>query len=293
VEAPPEFVEPLTHIFYRYGQGGVSVESPAQFNPDEGELPPIPTKVLIRSFIPIDEHSDERKANIEVAIRLVNHLYPIGDLQEREVSDEDWESNWKRFFHPIRIGKGMLICPTWREYCPDGKLVVYLDPGMAFGTGHHPTTRMCMELLEKVVQVGDKVLDLGCGSGILSITAAKLGAKTCVGLEIDSNAVKVAMENSVVNDTTESISIYTGTLPHVDVPSKHFDITVANISSKVIIDLAEPLTKSVKKGGRLVLSGILQDALPSLFESLEVFNVKVNQVVTDGDWAALIATQEQ
>tara|TARA_A100001037_G_scaffold255638_1_gene241362 strand:+ start:2884 stop:3786 length:903 start_codon:yes stop_codon:yes gene_type:complete len=291
VEAPPEFVEPLTHIFYRYGQGGVSVESPAEYNPDEGELPPVPEKVLIRSFIPADKLSAEIKANIEVGVRLVNHLCPIGDLQEREVSEEDWESNWKEFFHPIRVGRTMLICPTWRDHDMDGKSVIYLDPGMAFGTGHHPTTRMCMELLEEVVHVGDKVLDLGCGSGILSITAAKLGAANCIGIEVDPNAVKVAVENCLVNDVSEVTSIYTGTLPHHDAPPGHFDIVAANISAKVIMELIVPLTEILTREGKMVLSGILQDSLADLRDSLNTVKVNVDQVLKDGDWVAVLASR--
>ena len=207
VDAPPEFVEPLSHIFYKYGDGGVSVESKAGFNPDEGEKPPISDTMTIRTYIRMDENAVERRGNIEVGVKLVNHLHPIEPLREREVEEEDWESNWKEHFHPIRVGNRLVICPTWRVY--ETKLddvLIVLDPGMAFGTGHHPTTRMCMELIEKTVEGGESVLDLGCGSGILSITAVKMGAKSSTGLEIESNSVVVSEDNCKVNDVSDNIS---------------------------------------------------------------------------------------
>ena len=173
----------------------------------------------------------------------------------------------------------------------DGKSVIYLDPGMAFGTGHHPTTRMSMELLEEVVHVGDKVLDLGCGSGILSITAAKLGAANCVGIEVDPNAVKVAVENCLVNDVSEVTNIYAGTLPHHDVPPGHFDIVAANISAKVIMELVVPLTEILTREGKMVLSGVLQDSLADLRDSLDSVKVNVDQVLKDGDWVAVLASR--
>ena len=162
VEAPPEFVEPLSHIFYRYGHGGVSVESPAGFNPDEGEFPPVPATLTIRTYIPMDEAARERKGNIEVGVKLVSHLYPLEPLIEREIEEEDWESSWKEFFHPLRIGKRIVVCPTWRKFSSGiDDVLVLLDPGMAFGTGHHPTTRMCLELIERIVEGGERVIDLG------------------------------------------------------------------------------------------------------------------------------------
>ena len=177
VDVPPEFVEPISHIFYKYGYGGVSIESPADFNPDEGEVAPVPETFSVRTYIPKDDSTDERRANIEIGVKLINHLHPIEPLKETEIKDEDWETNWKQYFHPIRVGRKLVICPTWQEHASlRDDVIIFLDPGMAFGTGHHPTTRMCMELLEDTIVGGEKIIDLGCGSGILSVTAVKLGA---------------------------------------------------------------------------------------------------------------------
>ena len=186
IETPPEYVEPLSEIFYRYGEGGVAVEQPGGFNPDEGEEPPVPDRVTVKTYIPKDPTTDRRRAQIDVGVRLVAHLAPVSELRERPVSEDDWRDNWKEFFHVLRVGRRVVICPTWRKHDPEpDDVIVHLDPGMAFGTGHHPTTRMCIEIIERIMPQGARVLDLGCGSAILSIAARKLGAERVVGFEID------------------------------------------------------------------------------------------------------------
>ena len=190
VDTPPEYVEPLSEVFHRYGEGGVAVEQPGGFNPDEGESPRVPDRVTVKAYLPLDHTTDHRRAQIDVGVRLVGHLAPLSELRERVVTQDEWENSWKDFFDVLRVGSRIVVCPTWREHSPlAGDVIVRLDPGMAFGTGHHPTTRMCLEAIERILTPGDTVLDLGCGSGILTIAAAKLGAGKVVGLEIDPKAV--------------------------------------------------------------------------------------------------------
>ena len=292
VDVPPEFVEPISHIFYRYGYGGVSIESPADFNPDEGEKAPVPETLSVRTYIPKDASTDERRANIEIGVKLINHIHPIAPLREREIEDEDWETNWKQYFHPIRVGKKLVICPTWQKYDSlFGDVIIHLDPGMAFGTGHHPTTRMCMELLEGTIAGGEKIIDLGCGSGILSVTAVKLGAGSSLGLEIELNAVKVAEENCVLNGVDEAITVLNETLPNNRYSEKDFDLALANISAKVIIELAEHLTKGLRTGGKLILSGVLESDLEDVRDVFYRLGVVFHEVITDGDWTAVLATK--
>ena len=293
VDVPPEFVEPISHIFYRYGYGGVSIESPADFNPDEGEKAPVPETLSVRTYIPKDASTDERRANIEIGVKLINHIHPIGPLREREIKDEDWETNWKQYFHPIRVGKKLVICPTWQKYDSLlGDVLIHLDPGMAFGTGHHPTTRMCMELLEETIAGGEKIIDLGCGSGILSVTAVKLGAGSSLGLEIELNAVKVAEENCVLNGVDEAITVLNETLPNNRYSEEDFDLALANISAKVIIELAEHLTRGLRTGGKLILSGVLESDLEDVRDVLYRLGVVFHEVITDGDWTAVLATKK-
>ena len=293
VDVPPEFVEPISHIFYKYGCGGVSIESPADFNPDEGEVAPVPETFSVRTYIPKDDSTDERRANIEIGVKLINHLHPIEPLKETEIKDEDWETNWKQYFHPIRVGRKLVICPTWQEHASlRDDVIIFLDPGMAFGTGHHPTTRMCMELLEDTIVGGEKIIDLGCGSGILSVTAVKLGALSSIGFEIESNASKVAKENCVLNGVDESVEVFNSTLPDYRYSEGVFDLALANISAKVIIELADHLTKGLRSGGKLILSGVLENALEDVRDVFEPLGVVFEKVMTDSDWTAVLATKK-
>lgn len=293
VDVPPEFVEPISHIFYKYGYGGVSIESPADFNPDEGEVAPVPETFSVRTYIPKDDSTDERRANIEIGVKLINHLHPIEPLKETEIKDEDWETNWKQYFHPIRVGRKLVICPTWQEHASlRDDVIIFLDPGMAFGTGHHPTTRMCMELLEETIVGGEKIIDLGCGSGILSVTAVKLGALSSIGFEIESNASKVAKENCVLNGVDESVEVFNSTLPDYRYSEGDFDLALANISAKVIIELADHLTKGLRSGGKLILSGVLENALEDVRDVFKPLGVVFEKVMTDSDWTAVLATKK-
>ena len=293
VDVPPEFVEPISHIFYKYGYGGVSIESPADFNPDEGEVAPVPETFSVRTYIPKDDSTDERRANIEIGVKLINHLHPIEPLKETEIKDEDWETNWKQYFHPIRVGRKLVICPTWQEHASlRDDVIIFLDPGMAFGTGHHPTTRMCMELLEDTIVGGEKIIDLGCGSGILSVTAVKLGALSSIGFEIENNASKVAKENCVLNGVDESVEVFNSTLPDYRYSEGDFDLALANISAKVIIELADHLTKGLRSGGKLILSGVLENALEDVRDVFEPLGVVFEKVMTDSDWTAVLATKK-
>jgi ribosomal protein L11 methyltransferase len=292
VQAPPEYVEPLTHIFYRYGEGGVAIESPADFNPDEGESAPQLQTVKVVTFVPLDESARSRKSNIEIAVRLVAHFAPISEIKEREVEEEDWESNWKEYFHPMRVGSNLVICPTWRTYeSLDDDVLIKLDPGMAFGTGHHPTTRMCMELLETLIFGGEKVIDVGCGSGILSISAAKLGAGDILGIEIESRSVEVALENCELNGISSQVTILNGSFPEIRVENATFDVALANIAAKVVINLSEYIVGAVANGGRLVLSGILKSSLEDVEKEYSLYGVHFDKVLIDGDWTAVLATK--
>jgi ribosomal protein L11 methyltransferase len=292
VEAPPEYVEPLSHIFYRYGEGGVAIESPAGFNPDEGENTPQLQTVKIVTFVPLDESARSRKSNIEIAVRLVAHFATISEIKEREVEEEDWESNWKEYFHPIRVGSNLVICPTWRAHQSlDDDVLIKLDPGMAFGTGHHPTTRMCMELLETLIVGGEKVIDVGCGSGILSISAAKLGAGDILGIEIESRSVEVALENCELNGISSQVTILNGSFPEIRVENAAFDVALANIAAKVVINLSEYIVGAVANGGRLVLSGILESSLKDVEKEYSLHGVHFDKVLVDGDWTAVLATK--
>ena len=290
VRTPPEFVEPLSQIFYRYGHGGVAVEQEGGFNPDEGETPSGDEWAVVTTYLPMNESLDERRGRIDVGVRLVAHVSDISPLQERVVEEEDWQNAWKEHFHPIRVSRRITICPTWREYTPrDSEAVIMLDPGMAFGTGHHPTTRMCLERLDELVTPGVDVLDVGCGSGVLSIAAARLGARHVFGLEIDSVAVNVAKRNVRDNGVSHTVRVVQGTLPHTDVKQSSYGIAVANISAKVVSEIAPYLAGAVRDGGKVIASGILLENKDGVVDALSAAGADLEETHVDGDWVALVA----
>ena len=289
VSTPQEFVEPLSQIFYRYGHGGVAVEQAGSYNPDEGETLSPDQWVTVTTYLPINESTKERRNQIDVGVRLVAHVSPIEGLQEREVEEQEWQDAWKVHFDVLHITDRIVIAPSWKEYSPrPHEAVVTLDPGMAFGTGHHPTTKMCLEQLDELVRPGMDVIDVGCGSGILSIAAARLGARHVFGIEIDSVAVNVAKQNIRDNGLEHTIRPVHGSLPHPDVRADAYDVAVANISAKIIIEISGELVRATKSGGKIVASGILAENKDGPIEALTAAGATLESTLVDGDWVTLV-----
>ena len=288
VQAPREFVEPLTSLFLKYGHAGVAVEEPGGFNPDEGESPPDSGRVRVVTYLPVGPTTRSREGSIDVGVRLMAQLGPVSMLQSRDVDEADWQNAWREHFHTLHVGSRTVIVPTWRSYSPSpGDVVIELDPGMAFGTGHHPTTTMCLAALEELVSPGCSVLDLGCGSGILSIAAAKLGASAVLALDIDATAVETAAANVRQNGADAVVTVGEGTLPHVALRPGGYDIVVANISSTVIGDLASSIARAARHGGTVVASGVLDQSRGPVVERLEEAGLSLEGVEVDGDWVAM------
>ena len=288
VQAPREFVEPLTSLFLKYGHAGVAVEEPGGFNPDEGESPPDSEHVRVLTYLPFGPTTRSREGSIDVGVRLMAQLGPVSRLRSREVDEADWQHAWREHFHTLHVGSRTVIVPTWRSYEPaEDDVVIGLDPGMAFGTGHHPTTTMCLAALEELVEPGCSVLDLGCGSGILSIASAKLGASEVLALDIDATAVETATANVRQNGVSAVVGVDEGTLPHPALRPGGYDIVVANISSTVIGELACSIARAARHGGAVVASGVLDHAKGPVVERLEEAGLRLEGSEVDGDWVAL------
>ena len=244
ITVPFEFVEPVSYLFSRYGRA-MSMES----SQDE--------RILLRTYL--QDSSRQRMARIEVGIKLVNILEPLGELKITDLSeDEDWRENWKAHFSLLRMGQHLVIKPSWIEYqALPGELLIELDPGMAFGTGYHPTTYGCLEAIEQAVRPGMVVLDLGTGSGILTITALKLGAARVVALDQDPEAVRAARQNFRRARVQLQVSLAQGTVPHPLAGTGLFDVAVANISDRAIRERAPFIAPALAPQGLFIASGIL------------------------------------
>ena len=291
VESLPEYVEPLCQLFSQHGHRDVVVEEEGGYNPDEGETRAGNERVIVRTYIPLNTSSDAIRSKIDLGVRLVAHFSPISILREKVMEQEDWIRSWKDNFHVLRIGKNVVVVPSWREYNPkDTDVVIKLDPGMAFGTGHHPTTRMCLELMEKLMRPGMSVLDVGCGSAILSIAAAGMGASGVLGLEIDPVVVGVARSNVRANGFDDAVEVIQGALPNIDVSPSGFDIAVANISAKVISEIAGNIITVVKTGGKLIISGVLQENIESVARCVTDAGARIEWQCDSDDWVSLVAT---
>ena len=258
VEASAELAEPLVELFQRYGRRQVVVEEAGGFNPDEGESQPAGGPVVVRTYFPQDRRSADRVARIQAGVQLMGLLKPLSPLAVRTVSPWEWEEAWKAHFQPLRIGKRLVVRPTWHEHeAQEGDIVLTLDPGLAFGTGHHPTTRMCLEQLERRVEPGMRILDLGSGSGLLAQAALLLGAEWALALDTEADAVRASRRNLKAAGLSRRVKIARGTLPHP--MAAGLDLTVANISAKVLVELAGEIAATLRPGGTLIASGVLEE----------------------------------
>jgi ribosomal protein L11 methyltransferase len=209
----------------------------------------------------------------------------------RRLREESWRDSWKKHFGVQRIGRALVVKPSWTQYkLKGGEIVVEIDPGMAFGTGQHPTTAMCLRALEERVHPGAAVLDVGCGSCILAIAATKLGATRVLALDIDPNAVRAARQNAVANGVADIIDVREGTLALEPATQPDtFNIIVANISGLALERLAPALAASLTLGGALISSGFLDDAVPGLRNAYGSAGLTSDRVIEDGVWRAIIA----
>jgi ribosomal protein L11 methyltransferase len=208
-------------------------------------------------------------------------------IEHSEVDDEDWATSWKKYYKPVHLSEHIVIKPTWEEYIPiDGEIIVEIDPGMAFGTGTHETTIMCAQMLEKYLSKGDRVIDVGCGTGILAIIAAKLGAEHVTAVDVDGIAVRVSNENCIVNDVVDNISILNGALK--DVKLEKVNVIVANIIANVIIDISKIIPYYLNKGGYFVTSGIIRDRRQEVIEAYVNLGFTCETTLEMGEWVAIV-----
>lgn len=290
VTVKPEQADAVADVLTMFGHEGVSI-SRDDIQPDhwdEGELPE-PESVTVRAYLVADERAEAARAELDLALSVRD--YPPATYTI--VDDQDWAHAWKAYYHTSRAGNRFVIRPVWEEYdAQPNDVVISLDPGMAFGTGTHATTRLCLMSMEDLLVPGDKVLDLGCGSGILAIGAVKLGAAHVLAVDIDPIAADITRENAEVNGVAEGITAQQGTLETVLHSPRRFDLLLANILARIIIQMCgEGLGDVVRPGGRAIFSGIILEQVEDVKAALTGAGYQVNFVRVEGDWVSIEAVR--
>ena len=269
VEVPREAEEAAADILRRYAPRGVSIE-------------PAGRCVVVRAYLPDSSGIARQRRAVCRALASLP-----ATIRTRWLREEDWAETWKAFFPVLRVSRRLVICPAWRSYrARAGEAVIRLDPGMAFGTGQHPTTLMCLRALEETMQAGADVLDLGTGSGILALAAARLGAASVLALDSDSQAVRAARQNVRLNGLEAVVRVELRILD--DTPSP-FDVIAANISAAAIIDLAGAMAAALKRGGVLIAGGFSEERAASVAAALTAAGLSVERTLSDGDWRTHVA----
>jgi len=285
VEVDGEAAEAIGEVFNRFGRGGAIVE--VTYSTDNSYHSAAQPLVVVKTYLPVGDK--EARLKLEEAIWYLGRLYPIPEPSFRTLAEEDWANVWKKSYRPLRIGDRIVVVPSWCEFVPDpGDVTIELDPGLAFGTGLHPTTRMSLIAVEKYARAGQNVLDMGTGSGILSIAAARLGVASVLAVEKDPLAAKVARENVALNHVQETVSVEIGSLEQV---SGMFDLLVVNILAEVIVSLVEGgLLSHLSPGGHFVAAGIVEEFEATVSQALEVRQVEIVERFQEKDWITLIGT---
>jgi len=285
--------EVIAGLFHEWGAGGVIIEDPhairqhiAQGN---WELHGFEQEYLERSSVVIRAFYP---APYTLTSKQIDDLRTVAGnschIEVLTVQDEDWASNWKAYYHPARVGRRLVIKPSWESYTPQGEdLIIELDPGMAFGTGTHITTRQCLEMMEISLIPGQRVLDIGTGSGILAIAAAKLGAGEVKAIDIDPVAVEIAQQNIRQNGVESRVTAVHQDLAEFWAPEA--DLVTANLTGPVLRQLLERLISLTRSGGRMILAGIGREQWPQLQTVMIQKGLILEKTNRDEDWVAVLA----
>lgn len=291
VEVDHEAVEPVSEVFARYGyQEGVVIEEPFVQERDGDNLAiDLSRPFTVRTFVAAADIDEQTLDAIRQALWFVGRMRHVSEMRIERRREEDWANAWKDHYQPVRVGKRVVVRPPWREYeAQPEDIVIELDPGMAFGTGTHPTTRLCMMALEEAIEPSQRVLDVGTGSGVLAIAAVRLGAASVDAVDIEPVSVRAAKENRDRNGVHDALRVEVGSVGTDEPFEGTYDLVLANIIARILIELGEGIVPHVAEGGTLVLSGIIEtkeDAVRQWFEPRGFELVKRSQME---DWVALV-----
>ncbi|MFQ5924321.1 MAG: 50S ribosomal protein L11 methyltransferase [Anaerolineales bacterium] len=273
-----DLAEPASELLGRVAPSGVAVEM-------------LDESVRVRAWLPDDEALPDRRRQLDEGLWHLGQIQPFPIPEFKLVEEQPWEVAWKEHYQPLEIGERLQILPSWMKQERGTRIPIYLQPGMAFGTGAHTTTRHCLEALELLVTQGASVADLGCGSGILAIAAALLGASEVAALDTDQQAVQLARKNVLRNQLAERVRVVHGSIAELEGASSKgsFELIVANIRASVLEDFIQTGTSHhLTSGGRVVMSGILEDQLDSLVKKGKMDDLQVERIMATGDWRSLV-----
>ena len=289
VRAHQEAAETVAALLHKWGEGGVAIFQDHEQETVDHDPRPVGAWLTLTTYVPDTAALAARRDGLEKDLWHLQafHGELVGELATQWVAEEDWANAWKQFYTVLHVGERLVIKPRWQDYEPaPGEIVIALDPGMAFGTGTHPTTQLCLEALEKLPVAGKRVLDVGTGSGILAIAAAALGAARVDALDTDPVAVSAARDNVAQAGLSESITVSERTLPLPD-PASTYDIVVANITAQTLITLAPHLRAVIALHGRLLACGIIEAKADEVLAAFDAEGLALLHRRDAGDWVLL------
>ncbi len=291
VEVDAEAVEAVSELLARYGYNeGIAIDEPYVQDGDGDHLEiALDRPFVVRTYVADSDFQPAKIDAIRAALWHLGQMRAVSDLTVTAIQEEDWANAWKEHFRAHRISDRVVITPPWQKYnATPGDIVVELDPGMAFGTGLHPSTRLSMQGVEQVVKPGDRVFDVGTGSGILAIAAIKLGAAHADAVDVESVAVRATTENAKRNSVSPAIDVRLGTAGEGEPFVGEYDVVLANIIARILIELARPLVGATRAGGKLVLAGIIESREAEVATAFEALGASVVTRRQMDDWVSLV-----
>ena len=314
LEVNGELAEAVADVLARFAPNGVMTEQGVKYTDDEDAGTPA-GPITVRAYLEMNNQIEATRQKLEESLYYLGMIQPLPPPVYKQITDQNWMEAWKQHYQPIRIGQRLIILPAWMDSPDPNRVAIKIDPGMAFGTGTHPTTQLCLELMENWFvsyhserseesqsHVGDsslatfaqndiKVIDVGCGSGILSIAAIKLGAESALGVDIDAESIRSARENAKINHVSDELILSVGSVPEIlegRFAFRKAPLVVANILAPVIVRFFDAgLAELIEENGALILSGILQEQAQSVIRAGQAKGLRLNEQRQIADWVAL------
>lgn len=304
IKTSQEGADIAAQAFYEVGITGLVIEDPDELSQlskeeffwdyiDESMVGTSDGTVVIKAYLSSDSSLGEKLSLIKDKINWLKNRdlgVDLGslDIELTSVREEDWSNTWKKYYKPMKVSDRIVIKPSWETYNKKkGQVILTLDPGMAFGTGTHETTMLCMQAIDQYIRPDHSLIDIGCGTGVLSIGALLLGAKAATAIDLDGNAVEIARKNAQINKVLDRMTLVHGNL--LDEIEGSYDIVVANIIADVIIELSQYVTNYIKAGGLFISSGIIHERLDEVIEQIESVGLILEKVEKMGEWAMVVS----